>query len=224
MEILAGVAVDHSTWDDKLTTSDDYADVQCHWPYSSSPSVLYWNCECLGVKTLYFTAYTNNLRVQILGSLDEGVTFPIVIESEFAVLVGTPVLKTINSYLNAIKIQVKPFVAGVHGTLSVIGGGASSPGIDLSVQTAGIHVGNGGMITHNSTSQTITVPPTANSVRLATKGGVTNFAIDSVADASASSPGYLPEECVDYYPVTGGISTLKVYGVTGAYLFYYFLR
>ena len=85
-------------------------------------------------------------------------------------------------------------------------------------------VGGGGMITHNATSQTIAVPPTANSVRLATRNGATNFGIDLVGDASASSPGYIPEECVDYYPVTGGISVLKVFGVTGAYLFYYFLR
>jgi len=128
MEILAGVAVDHSTWDDKLTTSDDYVDVLCHWPYSSSPSSSYWNCECLGGKTLYFTATTNNLLVKILGSLDEGVTFPITVESEFSVAVGTPVLKPIGVYFNALKIQVKPAVAGVHGTLSVIGSGSSLPG------------------------------------------------------------------------------------------------
>jgi len=129
MEILAGVAVDHSTWDDKLTTVNDYDDVQCHWPYSSSVLSSYWNCECLGGKTLYFTAATNNLLVKILGSLDEGVTFPVTVESEFSVAVGTPVLKYLSGYFNALKIQVKPAVAGAHGTLSVIGGGSSLPGI-----------------------------------------------------------------------------------------------
>ena len=87
---------------------------------------------------------------------------------------------------------------------------------------SGIHLGNGGVITHNSTSQTITVPATAKSVRLATKGGATNFEIDPVGDASANSPGYIPEEAIDYYPITGGSMTLKVYGTTG-YCFYYFL-
>jgi len=129
MEILAGVAVDHSTWDDKLTTVNDYDDVQCHWPYSSSVLSSYWNCECLGGKTLYFTATTNNLLVKILGSLDEGVTFPVTVESEFSVAVGTPVLKYLSGYFNALKIQVKPAVAGAHGTLSVVGGGSSLPGI-----------------------------------------------------------------------------------------------
>jgi hypothetical protein len=135
MEILAGIAVDHSTWDDKLTTSNDYDDVQCHWPYSSSVRSSYWNCECLGGKTLYFTATTNNLLVKVLGSLDEGVTFPVTVESEFSVVVGTPVLKTISTYYNALKIQVKPSVAGAHGSLSVSSGGTSVPGIDLSIQS-----------------------------------------------------------------------------------------
>lgn len=87
---------------------------------------------------------------------------------------------------------------------------------------SGIHLGNGGVITHNSTSQTIAVPATAKSVRLATKGGATNFEIDAVGDASANSPGYIPEETIDYYPITGGSMTLKVYGTAG-YLYYYFL-
>ncbi len=129
MEILAGVAVDHSTWDDKLTTVNDYDDVQCHWPYSSSVRSSYWNCEVLGGKTLYFIAATNNLLVKILGSLDEGVTFPVTVESEFSVAVGSPVLKYLSGYFNALKIQVKPVVAGAHGTLSVVGGGSSLPGI-----------------------------------------------------------------------------------------------
>lgn len=87
---------------------------------------------------------------------------------------------------------------------------------------SGIHLGNGGVITHNHTSQTITVPATAKSVRLATKGGATNFEINPVGDASADSPGYIPEEAIDYYPITGGSMTLKVYGTAG-YCFYYFL-
>jgi hypothetical protein len=136
MEILAGIAVDHSTWDDKLTTSNDYDDVQCHWPYSSSVRSSYWNCECLGGKTLYFTATTNNLLVKVLGSLDEGVTFPVTVESEFSVVVGTPVLKYLSGYFNALKIQVKPAVAGAHGSLSVISSGSALPGI-TDVEIAG---------------------------------------------------------------------------------------
>lgn len=86
---------------------------------------------------------------------------------------------------------------------------------------AGVHIGSGGVITHNSTSQTITVPATAKAVRLATKGGATNFGIDLAGGAEATSPGYIPDECIDYYPI-GGSQTLKVYGTAG-YLFYYFL-
>jgi hypothetical protein len=87
---------------------------------------------------------------------------------------------------------------------------------------AGIHIGGGGVITHNGTSQTITVPATAKSVRLATKGGATNFGIDLTGNASATSPGYIPDECIDYYPIAGGSQTLKVYGTAG-YCYYYFL-
>ena len=87
---------------------------------------------------------------------------------------------------------------------------------------AGLHIGGGGVITHNSTSQTIAVPATANAVRLATKGGATNFGIDLVGDAAATSPGYIPDESIDYYPIMGGSMTLKVYGTAG-YCFYYFL-
>jgi hypothetical protein len=87
---------------------------------------------------------------------------------------------------------------------------------------AGLHIGSGGVITHNSTSQTITVPATAKSVRLATKGGATNFGIDLTGNASATSPGYIPDECIDYYPIAGGSQTLKVYGTAG-YCYYYFL-
>ena len=86
---------------------------------------------------------------------------------------------------------------------------------------AGIHVGGGGVITHNGTSQTITVPATAKSVRLATKGGATNFGIDLAGNATATSPGYIPDECIDYYPIAGS-QTLKVYGTAG-YCYYYFL-
>ena len=87
---------------------------------------------------------------------------------------------------------------------------------------AGVHIGSGGVITHNGTSQTITVPATAKAVRLATKGGATNFGIDLAGGAADTSPGYVPDECIDYYPITGGSQTLKVYGTAG-YCYYYFL-
>ena len=109
-----------------------------------------------------------------------------------------------------------PYV--VEHSLSVL---PDTAGGDLA-SISGIHLGNGGVITHNSTSQTIAVPATAKLVRLATKGGATNFEIDAVGDASANSPGYIPEEAIDYYPITGGSMTLKVYGTAG-YLYYYFL-
>lgn len=142
MEMIAGILVDNPTWDNKLTTSDNYDDIICHWPYPESESSTYWDCRCLGTKTMYFVASTNNLLVTILGSLDGGVTFPAIAASEFSVAVGTPVLKPVGTYYNALKIQVKPAVAGVHGTLSVFGSGTSggsssgeSSALDLSYST-----------------------------------------------------------------------------------------
>lgn len=69
-------------------------------------------------KHLVFQATTNNLKVVVLGSVDDGVTYPVTVEAEFAVNVGTPVTKTITGYYTHLKVQVKPAVADTHGTLT----------------------------------------------------------------------------------------------------------
>lgn len=101
--------------DDVTTTINTYVNV-----YS-------WDTEFLQGKVLRFSAATNDLHVKILGSVDGGATYPITAESEFTVAVATPVVKRISNYFSFLKIQVKPAVAGAHGTLTVTGSGSSIP-------------------------------------------------------------------------------------------------
>jgi hypothetical protein len=97
----------------KLTTVDAYADVEA------------WAARFYLTKHLHFVAVTNNLLVQILASMDGGVTYPITAEAEFAVNPGTSVSKTITTYYTHLKVQVKPAVSATHGTLSTSVAGAS---------------------------------------------------------------------------------------------------
>lgn len=129
MDIISGIIIDRPTWDAFLTSINSYADVPVHWPNETSVEKTNWPCEKLGTKSLYFTATEEDLLVTILGSLDGGLTFPITAESEFAVDVGSPVLKPISNFYHALKIQVKPAVDDAHGTLKVSGGGTSIPGM-----------------------------------------------------------------------------------------------
>lgn len=101
--------------DDVTTTINTYVNV-----YS-------WDTEFLQGKVLRFSAATNDLHVKILGSVDGGATYPITAEAEFIVAVGVPVVKRISNYFSFLKIQVKPAVAGAHGTLTVTGSGSSIP-------------------------------------------------------------------------------------------------
>lgn len=84
-----------------------------------------WHCPLLRTKRLRFTASTNNLTVQILGSFDGGATFPITVVTAFAVNVGTPVVQTITDWYSDLQVQVQPAVAGNHGTLATQYGGAT---------------------------------------------------------------------------------------------------
>ncbi len=73
--------------------------------------------------TFLFTATTNNLVVNLLGTLD-GTNYDVTVEADIAVNVGTPVKKTYivgassHPYLVGIKVQVKPAVGGNNGTLA----------------------------------------------------------------------------------------------------------
>ena len=69
-------------------------------------------------KNFYFVATSNDLSVQILASVDGGVTYPIVAESEFDVTTSTPVSKLLTVYYTNNRVQVKPKSGGPNGTLS----------------------------------------------------------------------------------------------------------
>ena len=107
------ILTEHDAFADLLTSVDIYADVGV------------WNSIFALTKHFHFIATTNDLLVQILGSLDGGLTYPIVVEAEFAVDPGTPVSKTITVYYSHLKVQVKPAVAATHGTLATQFAGAS---------------------------------------------------------------------------------------------------
>lgn len=98
---------------DYTTTGNDWADAGT------------WNVQALKTKALYFTATTKDLSVQILGSLNGGTTYPITVETSFAVATATPVKKQITDYYTNLKVQVKPAAEGQHGTLSTQLAGAS---------------------------------------------------------------------------------------------------
>jgi hypothetical protein len=72
-----------------------------------------------GTKRFLFTATDNNLLVIINGSFDGGTTFPIEVEAEFAVNVGTPVVKSITDLYTDLQITADPAADGAHGTLSM---------------------------------------------------------------------------------------------------------
>lgn len=91
---------------DVTTTTNVYVDVGT------------WAVGHFGTKRMRFSATTNNLLVQILGSFDEGVTYPLTLVSEFTVTTATPVVQTITDLVTHIKVQVDPAVDNVHGTLS----------------------------------------------------------------------------------------------------------
>ena len=68
-------------------------------------------------------------------------------------------------------------------------------------------------ITHNSTSQSVTVPATAKAFVCMAEGGATRCEIGGAA--SATSTIYVSEEGSVSYPITGGSQTLYAYGTTG---------
>jgi hypothetical protein len=77
-----------------------------------------WEVGNLGTKRMRFTAVTNTINVQILGSFDDGVTYPITVVTTFAVAVATPVIQTITDLYTHLKVQADPAVDGAHGTLT----------------------------------------------------------------------------------------------------------
>lgn len=94
------------TLPDLTTEENDYVDVGV------------WDVSTLKTKRLRFVATDENLNAKVLGSLDGGTTYTETVEAEFAVDVGTPVVKTITDYVTDLKVQAKPKVNDTHGTLA----------------------------------------------------------------------------------------------------------
>lgn len=74
---------------------------------------------------LAFVGATNTMKVQVLGSIDGGATFPFTAEAEFTVAAGATEVKTITSYFTHLKVQAAPNVAATHGTITTTWAGAS---------------------------------------------------------------------------------------------------
>lgn len=109
----SGTVSFHGTLTDLLTAINTYVDVGA--------------VKSVFSKTTHFrfSAAANNLDVKILASIDGGVTYPIEAVAEFALVVATDLSKTVTTYFTHLKVQVKPTVNGVHGTLSTNYAGAN---------------------------------------------------------------------------------------------------
>jgi hypothetical protein len=131
------IIVDDPLYDPLLTTANGFVNVPVHWPYDGGEVINFWPVRSLKSKTFWFVATSHDLSVKILGSLDGGDTFPVTAEAAFTVAVGAVVVKSIGNDYTALKIQVKPAVDDVHGTLSVTAHGTSAPDtadVGISVQ------------------------------------------------------------------------------------------
>ena len=69
-------------------------------------------------KAIRFTATTNNLLVNVLGSLDGGVTFDQTVEADISVTTAAVVAKTYTAPYTHLKVQVKAASGGSQGTLA----------------------------------------------------------------------------------------------------------
>lgn len=76
------------------------------------------DCMLMKTKHFVFVGAANTLSVKILGSIDNGVTYPFEVEAAFDVAAAATVTKTVTTFYSNLKVQVQPKVAGVHGTLS----------------------------------------------------------------------------------------------------------
>jgi len=166
------------------TTSNNYADVPVHWPDEISDPRSFWPVDRLGGKSLVFTASDKDLNVQILASLDGGISFPITVESGFLVGVGLYVTKYVGDYYHALKIQAKPSVSGQHGTLSVQASGSS-------LLAGNNYVGKTGMVGFK-VSQSFTRP-----------GDTNAYAIDDAISDSTSDPHIMSQD-LSSFGASGG--------------------
>ena len=113
-----GIVSEYSSFANYLTIGNSYADVGT------------WGVRNLKSRQFRFVGATNNLLVNVLGSMDGGATYDIVLEADVAVNAGATVYKNYYPtasvpYCTHIKIQVKPATPSAHGTLSTSYAGAS---------------------------------------------------------------------------------------------------
>jgi len=117
---LSDIWVDVPTVAD-FTSGDNYAEVGV------------WPVEYYSTKVLSFSCITHNVKVEILGSLDGGVTFPNTVESEFTLTASAaPTVKTITKPWTHLQIQAKSATSGAGntGVLTVQGFGSTALNID----------------------------------------------------------------------------------------------
>ncbi len=77
-----------------------------------------WHVSFFRTKMLRFTATTNNLLVNVLGSIDGGLTFTEAVESDISVTTAAVVSKTYTTPYTHLKVQLKAASGGSQGTLA----------------------------------------------------------------------------------------------------------
>ena len=100
----------------KLTTGNNYVD----------NSVGAWATHFMKTKHFVFAGVTNNLLVEVMGSVDGGATYDLTAETDIAITAaGNAVSKTYTTYYTNMRVRVKPAAANTHGTLSTKYAGAN---------------------------------------------------------------------------------------------------
>lgn len=77
-----------------------------------------WHVSFFRTKTLRFTATTNTVLVNVLGSIDGGVTYSETAEADISVTTAAAVTKTYTTAYTHLKVQVKTASGSNHGTLA----------------------------------------------------------------------------------------------------------
>lgn len=104
---IVPIVTDDRALADFLTTLDTYV------------SAGTFNVRLFKTKSVDVKAVTNDLKVKILGSRDDGVTFPFTEVAEFVLTAGVIFTNhVITTYYTHLDIQVAPNAGGAHGTLS----------------------------------------------------------------------------------------------------------
>jgi hypothetical protein len=158
-----------------------------------------------------------DLKFKILGSLDNGSTFPHTVESEFTVVVGSPVIKTIFSHWDALKIQVKPAINDVHGTSKITASGASFAIFNEAVEAtvSPLTYISGSKASTVGQAATLTIPSGAKKVIFSVAGD-DDSAFVNIDAAATSSTRFKINGWKDTSLDINGASSLSIWVVAGA--------